>query len=161
MRMSPSGRLRAAVPPSTTHLSRPAVAAAVPAVAVVVLAGVWVAGGLLTDDEAVARRLVGAWFALAGVVAVVVALRWRQLAPPVLAAWFLTSGAAGGFLLLTSSVDRVVDERVTVAGPPATEPSGPARSVARGGRQPSRPVRTPPWAPPRSWNGPTDPGFSR
>ena len=96
--------------------------AAVPVVASVVLAGVWVAGGAVTDDARLAKTLTGAWFALAGMIAAAVALRWRPLAVPVLATWFTTAAAAGGFLLVTSSVDRVVDEHVVVAtaAPPGT-----------------------------------------
>jgi hypothetical protein len=122
MRLQPASWLGTAVPPSPARVPRALVVAAVPLVAAVVLAGVWVTGGLLTDDETLARRLTGAWFAVAGVLTVLAALRWRQLAVPALAAWFLTTGVTGGFLLLSSSVDRVVDEQVTVAA----EPSAPA-----------------------------------
>src|SRR5688572_21895241 len=127
MRPTLPPRPATAVPPSAARLPRALVVAAVPIAAAVILAGVWVTGGLLTDDETVARRFTGAWFAVAGALAVLAALRWRQLAAPLLVTWFLTSGVAGGFLLLTSSIDRVVDEQVTVATDlpptPAGEPS--------------------------------------
>lgn len=113
-----------------SHRAGPAlVVAAVLTVAVAVLAGVWVTGGLLSDDESVARGLTGAWFAGAGALAGVAALRWRQLAVPVLATWLLTTGVAGGFLLLASSVDRVVDEQVTVAADPPGARAGDSRAT--------------------------------
>ena len=130
MTWMPLARLRALVPPATTRLPRTLVIAAGPLVVAVVLAGVWVTGGLLTDDEPVARRLMGGWFAVAAVAAVVAALRWRALALPVLAACFATIGLVGGYLLVTSSVDRVVDEEVSAAAKqPAAQPSA-GRGVA-------------------------------
>jgi len=98
MRRRTVARLQALVPPAAGRVPRAAVVAAGPVVVAVVLAGVWVTGGLLTDDETLARRLMGAWFVAAGALAAVAALRWRQLALPVVAAWFLTSGTVGGFL---------------------------------------------------------------
>jgi hypothetical protein len=89
----------------------------VPAAVAVVALGVWVTGGLVTDDEGVARVLTGVWFAVAGAVAVLVSVRWRSLAVPVLAAYAVTAASIGGFLLYTSEVDKVVEEQVVVAGP--------------------------------------------
>jgi hypothetical protein len=117
-------RLQTVVPPTATRVPTAVVIAGAPVVVAVVLAGVWVTGGLLTDDETVARRIMGVWFVVAGALAAVVALRWRRLAVPVLAAWFLTSGVAGGFLLVTSTTDRVVDEDVTVVADPPASRSG-------------------------------------
>ena len=65
-------------------------------VAAVVVAGVWVTGGLLTEDATAAMLLTGAWFAVAGLAAFLLA-RWRRpLAIPVLASWLVTSMAVGG-----------------------------------------------------------------
>ena len=84
-------------------------------VAAVVVAGVWVTGGLLTEDATAAMLLTGAWFAVAGLAAFLLA-RWRRpLAIPVLASWLVTSMAVGGVLLWTSTVDKVVDEDVVTA----------------------------------------------
>jgi hypothetical protein len=104
----------------------------VPLVAVVVLAGVWVTGGLLTDDELLAKAATAAWLALAGALAVTAAARWRRLAVPVLLSYAVTALAAGGFLLWTSTVDRVAVEEVVVAEPaPSTSlPSSPAATGA-------------------------------
>jgi len=106
--------------------------AVVPLVSVVVLAGVWVTGGLLTDDELLAKGATAAWLALAGALAVTAAARWRRLALPVLLSYAVTALAAGGFLLWTSTVDRVVVEEVVVAepAPSTTLPSSPAATGA-------------------------------
>ena len=104
--------------------------------AAVVVAGVWVTGGLLTEDATVAMLLTGAWFAVAGLAALLVA-RWRRpLAVPVLASWLVTSVAVGGVLLWTSTVDKVVDEDVVTA--PGTTGAG-ARAGAEPTPNPSMP----------------------
>lgn len=123
MRLTLPRRLVSAVPPSAARLPRTVVVVTVPAAAAVVLAGVWVTGGLLTDDEPVARRLMAAWFGTAGVLAGIAALRWRQLAAPVLGTWLLTTTVVGGYLMLTSNVDRVVAETVTVVADPTATPT--------------------------------------
>ena len=46
--------------------------------AAVVVAGVWVTGGLLTEDATVAMLLTGVWFAVAGLAAFLLARRWRR-----------------------------------------------------------------------------------
>jgi len=85
--------------------------------ALVVASGVWVTGAVLTNNATAAMLLTGAWFALAGGLAVLVAWRRRWLAAPVLAAWLVTSSVLGGFLLWTSSVDA---ERVHGASHPTS-----------------------------------------
>lgn len=115
-------QLVAAVPTSARPVPWWVAAAAVPAVVAVVLAGVWVTGAILTEDATLAMLLTGAWFGLAGALAVLTGLRWRRLAVPVIASWLVTSVAVGGFLLVTSSVDRVVDEAVvTLPGAAGTD----------------------------------------
>ncbi len=98
------------------------VAAAV-VVAVLTVLGVWLTGGVLTDDATLAMVLTGAWFAVAGVLAVAVALRWRRMAWAVVGSWLGTALVVGGFLFLTSNVDRAVDEDVVQAGPLAGSPA--------------------------------------
>lgn len=87
-----------------------------PLAVVVVGVGVWVTGGVVSDDEAVAKGLTAAWFALAGVVALAIAWRYRAAAAPLLLGYGLAVVGLGGFLLYTSNVDRVTDEDVVVAG---------------------------------------------
>jgi Electron transfer DM13 len=90
--------------------------ALVPLVAGLVLGGIWVAGGLLTNNFRLSMLLTVLWLGLAGLTAVVVARRWRPLALPVLGTVVVTAAAAGGYLLYASSVDKVVNEDVAVAG---------------------------------------------
>ena len=118
-------RVAAAVPASRRRVPGWVRLLAVPVVAGVVLAGVWVTGAVLTEDATLAMLLTGAWFGLAGALAVLAGLRWRRLAVPVVAGWLVTSVAVGGFLLLTSSIDKVVDEDV-VAVPGAAAAGGAA-----------------------------------
>jgi Electron transfer DM13 len=98
---------------------------AIPCVAAVIVAGVWVAGGRISDDFRTSMALTAAWFAISGGVCLLVALRSRRLRLPVLGAYLVTAAVVGGYLGLTTLRDRVVDERVVVAGPPpaaTTEP---------------------------------------
>jgi len=107
-----------------------------PTVAGLVLVGIWVAGGRITDNFRVAMLLTGLWFAGAGLVTLGIGWRWRQLALPVLGAYVVTAIAAGAFLAYASMVDRVVNETVAVAssGPPpdqtGTEPNPASQNVA-------------------------------
>ena len=95
------------------------------AASLVVLLGVWVAGGAVTDDATTAQILTGLWFAVTGGAALLLARSRQVPAVAVLAGWFVTASLSGGFLLLTSTVDRVVDEKVVVAE------SDPEASAAR------------------------------
>jgi hypothetical protein len=94
-----------------------------PGVVLVVALGVWVTGGLLTDDEQVARVLTGLWFAVAGLVVLVLAWRHRSLAAPLVAGYLVVTVGLGGFLAYSSTVDRVVDEEVVVADAPLSTPT--------------------------------------
>lgn len=86
-----------------------------PIVALVVAFGVWVTGGLVTDDESVAMGLTGAWLLLAGVASVAVAWTRRAVAAPVLVGYAVAAVGLGGFLGYTSTIDQTVDEDVVVA----------------------------------------------
>ena len=103
---------------------------ALPVVALVVLAGLWVTGGLLTDDARAAKMLTGGWLLATGALAVAIGLRRRALAVPVLLGWLVTAVVAGGFLLVTSTVDRVVDEAVVSAPVPGATPGAPTGDAA-------------------------------
>jgi hypothetical protein len=84
-------------------------------VAAVVALGVWVTGGLVTDDETVARGLTGLWLLLAGAASVAVAWTRRAVAVPVLVGYSIAAVGLGGFLGYTSTIDQTVDEDVVVA----------------------------------------------
>jgi hypothetical protein len=117
----------------------PRLAAAVPAIALVVL-GIWLAGGVLTNDFRGSMALTAAWFALVTGGAAVAWRRAPALRPAALAA-LATLVLAGGALALTTLRDKTVDETVVV-GPAALsgtfvsgahETRGTARIVADAG----------------------------
>lgn len=123
----------AVVPASRRTVPWWAVLLAVPVVAAIILAGVWVTGAELTEDATTAMVLTGAWFALAGGLALLAGLRWRRLALAVVGTWLVTSLATGSFLLWTSTADRVVDEDVVAVAP--TAGPDPSPSAADGTQQ--------------------------
>lgn len=90
---------------------------AAPLVAAVFVAGVWVAGGVITDSFKAAMALTAAWFALAGAACVAVAVRRRALRLPVLTGFCATAAAVGAFLAWTTLRDQVVHEQVVVGAP--------------------------------------------
>lgn len=96
--------------------------AVVPVVAAVISLGVWVAGGLLTDEFRGSIALTTVWFAIAGALCLLVAVRRPALRVPVLAAYVLTAGAIGVFLASTTLRDRVVDEQIVSAEAPGPVP---------------------------------------
>ena len=111
------------------------------AVAVVVLAGVWAAGGVLTDSFAGSIALTTVWFGVSGLVCLAIAVRRRALRVPVLGAYVLVAAVAGGYLGWSTLNDRVVDERVAVGMPLGAAPVDPAtdRGDADGERPPDPP----------------------
>jgi hypothetical protein len=96
---------------------------AVPIVAGVVTLGVWVAGGLVTDDFRGSIVLTTAWFAAAAGLCLLVAVRRPALRVPVIATYLVTAGVIGGYLGSTTLRDRVVAEDVVsgVATRPAVD----------------------------------------
>jgi hypothetical protein len=109
--------------------------AAVPVTAVIVVLGVWVAGGWITDDFRVSMVLTAVWFAGAGVGCVVVARRVRPLRVPVGLGYLLTVAAIGVYLGATTLRDRVVHEEVVMAAPIAASGASTGRT-----REPARNV---------------------
>jgi hypothetical protein len=92
-------------------------------VASTLAAGVWVAGGLITNDFRLSIALTTAWFAIAGAGCLIVAVRVPALRLPVLASYVVVAGAIGGFLGLTTVRDRVVDETVVTGVPHESRPA--------------------------------------
>src|SRR5262245_2536226 len=109
---------------------------AVPATAALVLAGLWVTGGLVTNDFAIATGLTVAWMGLAGAAALAVAWRSRGLRWPVLGAYAVTAAVAGAYLGSSVVFDDVVDEQVAMAAAPvaAGETPEPVNVRLRRGR---------------------------
>jgi hypothetical protein len=115
-------------------------AAAVPAIALVLI-GIWLAGGVLTNDFRLSMALTAAWFAVVTVAAALAWTRVQALRPAAVAA-LATLVLAGGALALTTLRDKTVDETVAV-GPAALsgtfvsgahETRGTARIVTTGAR---------------------------
>jgi electron transfer DM13 len=96
---------------------------AIPSVAAVVVAGVWVAGGVISDDFRTSMALTAVWFGVSGAACLAVALRSRRLRLPTLGAYVVTVAVVGGYLGLSTLRDRVVHERVVTAGPAADAPA--------------------------------------
>ena len=93
--------------------------AAALSVVFIVLAGIWVSGGLITDDFRLAMGLTAAWMLLAAVAAGAVGWRHPALRAPVIGAYLLTAVVAGGYLARFMFVDDVVHERVVRVTPRA------------------------------------------
>jgi hypothetical protein len=115
--------------------------ASVLATAAVVLLGVWVTGGLLTDDFKASVALTTVFFALAGLGALALVCFRRSLGVPVLVTLIAVSTAVGGYLAYTTLIDKTVNEALA-AGEPVAEgsfrdyahsTSGTARIVQSGG----------------------------
>jgi hypothetical protein len=94
--------------------------AAALAVVVVVLVGIWVSGGLITNDFGLAMALTAAWMALAAAGCLIIAWRRRDLRVPVLGAYLLTAAVVGGYLGRSQFLDDEVNERVVRVTPAAS-----------------------------------------
>jgi len=101
----------------------------IPVVGVTLLAGVWVAGGVITNDFRASIALTTLWFALSGLACLLVAVRAPAFRLPIAATYLVVAAAIGGYLGLTTLRDRVVDERVVV-GLPATDVAPMSRESA-------------------------------
>jgi hypothetical protein len=83
-----------------------------PVSAAVVLVGIWLTGGVITDEYRVSMALTTVWFAAVAVVAVVVWRRAPRLRLPVAAVAVATMVLTGGYLALASLRDKTVDETI-------------------------------------------------
>jgi hypothetical protein len=103
-------------------------------VVVIVLVGIWVSGGLITNDFELAMALTAVWMALAAACCLVVAWRRPGLRAPVIGAYLLTAVVVGGYLARSTFIDDEVNERVVRVTPPADRggASAPPRNVLLG-----------------------------
>jgi Electron transfer DM13 len=113
---------------------RPAIAAKIAsalAVIAIVVAGIWVSGGLITNDFGLAMALTAAWMGVAA--AACLAIGWRRpgLRVPVIGAYLLAALVAGVYLGRSTLIDDEVNERVVRVTPPAPEVGGDARAPER------------------------------
>jgi len=89
------------------------------AVVIVVVVGIWVSGGLITNDFGLAMALTAAWMGVAAAGCVLVAWRRPALRLPVLGAYLLTAVVVGAYLGRSTLLDDEVNERVVRVSPPA------------------------------------------
>jgi Electron transfer DM13 len=111
--------------------SIPAKGAAALAVIAIVVAGIWVSGGLITNDFALAMALTAIWMGAAG--ATCLAIGWRRpgLRVPVIGAYLLTAIVAGVYLGRSTLIDDEVNERVVRVTPPAPDAVADSRAAER------------------------------
>jgi len=91
--------------------------AAAMSVVVIVLAGIWVSGGLITNDFGLSMALTALWMALAAVGVAIVAWRRPDLRLPVIGAYLLTALVVGAYLGRSMFIDDEVNERVVTVTP--------------------------------------------
>jgi hypothetical protein len=103
-------------------------------VVVIVLVGIWVSGGLVTNDFERAMALTAVWLALAAAGCLVLAWRRPGLRAPVIGAYLLTAVVVGGYLARSTFIDDEVNERVVRVTPPADRggASAPPQNVLLG-----------------------------
>ena len=97
-------------------LMRSAQIAAVPVTAVILVVGIWITGGLLTSDFALSMLLTVVWLAAAGLTALAISSRRRELRWPVLGTYVAVAVAVGVWAFSTTFIGNTVDEDVAVAG---------------------------------------------
>jgi hypothetical protein len=118
--------------PSTPVALRVARALALVLAAVAVeLLGVWVAGGVVSDDFRIAMGLTAVWFLLTGAAALAAVRFRRALGVPLLAGYLIAAGATGAYLGYTTLHDRVVDETVATGTPASEMPRAAGADPAR------------------------------
>src|SRR5919109_596593 len=120
---------------SAMKVSRPASVllrlSAALAVTAVVAAGIWVSGGLITNDFGLAMALTATWMAVAAAACLAIAWRRPALRVPVIGAYLVTAIAAGAYLGRSTLVDDEVNERVVRVTPPAPDAAGDSRAAER------------------------------
>jgi Electron transfer DM13 len=84
-------------------------------VAAVLVLGIWLAGGVITNDFVASLILTAIWMVAAGLACLVVALRRRRLRLPLLGAYALVAVAAGVWLGRAELFDKTVHENVVRA----------------------------------------------
>ena len=82
------------------------------AVVVVLVAGIWVSGGVITNDFGLAMALTAVWMGIAA--AACLAIGWRRpgFRVAVIGAYLLTAIVVGGYLGRSTLIDDEVSERV-------------------------------------------------
>jgi Electron transfer DM13 len=94
--------------------------ALVPLVAAVSVAGVWVAGGQITDDFRAAMILTALWFGAAALAVLLVGYRWRSVRVPVIGTFIVVAAVIGIYLAISTFRTTVVNERIATGTELAT-----------------------------------------
>jgi hypothetical protein len=87
------------------------------------VAGVFVAGGVITNDFRLSMALTALWFAAAGAIALASFKAGRSIGIPLLAGYLIAATATGGYLAATTLRDKTVDETVVTGTPAAALPA--------------------------------------
>jgi hypothetical protein len=93
-------------------------------VAALLALGIWVAGGVITNDFTASIALTVVWMGLAGVTCLVAGLRHRPLRAPLWGVYALVAVAAAVWLGRAELFDKTVDENVVKASPPPASGHG-------------------------------------
>ncbi|MDQ3669468.1 MAG: hypothetical protein M3377_04185, partial [Actinomycetota bacterium] len=100
------------------------------AVVVIFLVGLWLVGGVVTDNFDVAMALTALWFAGFGAVALGLAWRRPDLRLAVGGPFLVTAAVVGGFLTWSTLRDKTVDEKVVTGRAASETEAGAAASEA-------------------------------
>jgi hypothetical protein len=104
----------------------------VPATLVIVLVGLWLTGGVITNDFEVAMGLTVLWMGAAGLTALAVGIFSRPFRWPVIGAYVVTALVVGAYLGRSVFMDQTVNEQVAVAAPaPAGRAAAPEAAQPR------------------------------
>jgi hypothetical protein len=106
----------------------------VPVVVIVLLAGGWITGAVITNDFALSMLLTTLWVGAVGL-ACLLLFRSRRAMWPALAAFVVTATVAGAYLGKETLLDDEVDENVVTAEGPAE----PREAAASGAKSSARP----------------------
>jgi hypothetical protein len=87
------------------------------AAAAATAAGVYVAGGVITNDFRASMAITAAWFAAAAAASLASLKARRSIGLPILTGYLIAATAIGGYLAATTLRDRTVDETVVTADP--------------------------------------------
>jgi hypothetical protein len=110
----------------------------VPAVALVLLAGGWFAGALISNDFTVSMVLTAAWVGLVGLMCLALVRRRREMWPA-LAAFAVTAAVAGTYLGAETLIDdKVYEDVITARASTGAEREAESGSEERSGRRPGR-----------------------